>query len=56
MDWKVILGRIVAAIPPVAVLLFGIIGYTPTWWEGMIAATIPFLLWAISKIPDKPVA
>ncbi len=53
MDWKVILGRIAGAIPPLAVLVFGVIGYTPTWWEGVIAVFMPVIMWLISKIPDK---
>jgi hypothetical protein len=53
MDWKVVVGRILGAIPPLAVLLFGIIGYTPEWWEGLIAVALPFLMWIIGRIPDK---
>jgi hypothetical protein len=53
MSWKVILGRIAAAIPPLAVLVFGIVGYTPTWWEGVIAIFMPVIMYLISKIPDK---
>jgi len=53
MNWKAIVGRILGAIPPLAVLIFGIIGYTPTWWEGAIAVVMPFLMWLISQIPPK---
>ena len=53
MSWQAVVGRILGAIPAVAVLIFGIIGYTPEWWEGMIAVVMPFLMWLISKIPVK---
>lgn len=53
MDWTIIVGRILGAIPAVAVLVFGIAGHKPEWWEGMIAVVMPFLMWLISKIPPK---
>ena len=53
MDWKVIVGRILGAVPALAILVFGIVGYTPSWWEGMIAVVMPFLMWIIGRIPDK---
>ncbi len=48
MNWKAILGKIFGAIPAVALLIFGIIGYTPTWWQGLIAIALPFLQWTVS--------
>jgi hypothetical protein len=52
MSWKVIVGRILGAIPAAALLIFGIIGITPSWWEGMIAVVMPFLMWLIGRLPD----
>lgn len=50
---KVILGKILGLVDPVALLVFGIIGKQPEWWQGMIAVALPFLMWLVGRIPDK---
>ena len=49
MNWKVIVGRGLTASVAVAMLVFGIMGYTPTWWEGVIAMMVPIANFFIGK-------
>lgn len=53
MNWRMILGRILNAIPALALLIFGIAGFTPTWWEAAIGMALPFLLWLIGDSPKS---
>lgn len=41
MNWQKIAGRALTAAVAVAMLVFAIIGETPTWWAAVLAMLVP---------------
>ena len=43
MDWKKIVGRILTFASAGFLLVFALLGQTPTWWEGALALLVPII-------------
>jgi hypothetical protein len=43
MNWKKIVGRALTFVDAGALLVFAIMGVTPTWWEAGLAALVPII-------------
>jgi len=41
--WKKIIGRALTFVDAGALLVFAILGVTPTWWEAALGALVPII-------------